>query len=166
MDGLEIGVDDDGTVFSLPHAGVRRNGRKDNRRGKIITPALDRYGYLKCSFSYRGKRRTFAVHRLVAEAFVPNPAGKETVNHKNGVKTDNRADNLEWATRSEQRAHSIRLHLCDANMEILRSCNEARAVAVEVFGNKYSSIRAAARALGKHSRTIRRWIDSGAALEL
>lgn len=166
LDGLEIGVDDDGTVFSLPHAGVRCNGRKDNRRGKIIAPTLDRYGYLKCSFSYEGRRRTFAVHRLVAEAFVPNPEEKETVNHKNGVKTDNRAANLEWATRSEQRVHSIRLHLCDTNIEILRNCNQERAIPVAVFGRKYPSIRAAARATGKHRRTIRRWIECGLAHEI
>lgn len=57
------------------------------------------YGYLKVN--YKGKR--YQVHRLVAEVFIPNPDGKETVDHINMVKTDNRACNLRWATYKEQK---------------------------------------------------------------
>lgn len=64
-----------------------------------MTPMQDRRGYLRVDL--HGVKRGALVHRLVVERFVPNPCAKETVNHKNESKTDNRADNLEWLTIAE-----------------------------------------------------------------
>lgn len=77
------------------------------RRGeRMLAGYRLRNGYVGCSVSQNGYRRSTTIHALVAEAFVPNPEGKPEVNHKNGVKDDNRAENLEWCTRHENMRHS------------------------------------------------------------
>lgn len=70
---------------------------------KIINGQINNFGY-RCVELRRGNR--FQVHRLVAEAFLINDENKRTVNHKNGIKTDNAAENLEWATYSENINHA------------------------------------------------------------
>jgi hypothetical protein len=73
------------------------------------------YHYVSlCSGGFRQERR---IHRLVAEAFIPNPYGKTTVNHINENKSDNRVENLEWATTQEQNVHGTRTSRAMANTD-------------------------------------------------
>lgn len=87
------------------------------RRNKLLKPKKTVAGYLRVGLSVGGNRKDFPVHRLVAVAFVPNPENKPTVNHINEMKTDNRVENLEWATSAEQNTHGTRLMRAVANTD-------------------------------------------------
>lgn len=66
------------------------------QKGKVLSPAKDKYGYLVVSLTYNGKHKTIKVHRLVAQAFIENPDNLPEVNHKDEDKTNNIVENLEW----------------------------------------------------------------------
>lgn len=84
-------------------------GRIRGPRGTLNKPFIARDGYLVATlYNDRKKIRTGA-HRLVALAFIPNPENKPQINHKNGIRTDNRPENLEWVTCSENNLHRRRV---------------------------------------------------------
>ena len=74
--------------------------------GKIIKPILLRDGYLYVHLYKNTKRKDYAIHRIVANAFIENPKHKEEVNHKDGNKQNNSVDNLEWVTPKENMQHA------------------------------------------------------------
>jgi hypothetical protein len=73
--------------------------------GKYLKPHKGNHGYLTVSID----RKTTLLHRLIASAFIPNPEGKRTINHRDGNKLNNSIDNLEWATDSENNLHAVRV---------------------------------------------------------
>lgn len=87
-----ITVHDHARTYQKP---VRGRTRKLNRNVQT--------GYMQVAFA----GRTYSVHRLVANAFIPNPQGKPQVNHKNFDRSDNRVENLEWCTDGENTIHSM-----------------------------------------------------------
>lgn len=98
-----------GRIKSLSRKKPLRNGHFCYSTEKILNQS-DRRGYA-CVVLSKTKAKPFSVHRLVANAFVPNTENKKTVNHKNGDKKDNRVSNLEWATQSEQQLHASSIGL-------------------------------------------------------
>ena len=76
-------------------------------KGRILKFTNDNSGYPMVTLSALGKIKTFRIHRLVADVFIENPESKKTVNHINAIKTDNRIENLEWATQLENNQHAI-----------------------------------------------------------
>jgi hypothetical protein len=79
------------------------------RKERVLRETKDKDGYLYVVLLKESYRYTVKIHRLVAKAFIPNPEDKKQVNHKNGIKTDNNVDNLEWVTQSENITHSFRV---------------------------------------------------------
>ena len=81
-----------------------------NRTGKerILKPGNNGLGYLNVLLCKNGKTKTFKIHRLVANAFIPNPYNKPEVNHKDENKTNNCVDNLEWMTSKENNNYGTR----------------------------------------------------------
>lgn len=76
-------------------------------KGKLLKPRMRKDGYLTVNLSFNSCGSQFAVHRLIALAFIKNVSSLPYVNHKNGIKTDNRAENLEWVTPLENIKHAI-----------------------------------------------------------
>lgn len=103
-------VSNKGRVRSLLRMVTDKRGIKWRVDAKMLNPK-DRNGYSHVALWKENECYTFKVHRLVAQAFIPNPKNKPFVNHLNGKKKDNRSENLEWCTQQENNAHARRTGL-------------------------------------------------------
>lgn len=95
-----------GAVRSLTRIVTRAKQGDFSKPGELLKQFLTPKGYCRLQLRAGKRCKNVMVHRLVAEAFIPNPDGKPEVNHKRGIKHDNRAEALEWATASENLQHS------------------------------------------------------------
>lgn len=89
------------TITRYKSSGVR------NYPGRMLKQEVILDGYSRVVLMKEGKKKRFMSHRIVAEIFVPNPYNKSFVNHINGDRLDNRAENLEWCTREENERHAV-----------------------------------------------------------
>ena len=114
--------------------------------GKEIKTRSDKEGYRLVTFSINNVQSTKKVHRLVAAAFIPNDENKPQVNHKDGNRANNNAENLEWCTSSENHLHAYReLGRIAKNEKAGRP--KKKVLCIET-GEVYESAMAAARAIG------------------
>ena len=151
-------VSDKGNVRSLD----KRDRRGHLHRGKMLKKVPIGYGYVASCLCVDGEVNKAYNHRLVAEAFVPNPSGKPCVNHKDGNKKNNTPENLEWVTHSENGKHSYavlgRVHprgmlgkqgwnrkFTREQVEAIRSDNRFQRVIAKEYGVEQTTISAIKR---------------------
>lgn len=87
-------ISKDGKVFS-------------NKTNKFLQGSVYNTGYRMVRLTIGGSKKSYAIHRLVAETFLQNPKKLPIVNHKDGNKLNNKVDNLEWVNQSENRTHAV-----------------------------------------------------------
>lgn len=105
-------VSNTGRIKSKDRTIESGRGWNVTRKSKVIKLSINKAtGYYMINLNCRGKKYPKLIHRLVAQAFIPNKLSKETVNHKDGNKLNNHVSNLEWATRSEQNIHASKMGL-------------------------------------------------------
>jgi hypothetical protein len=93
--------------YEVTDYGVVKSIRKGNYYNKIMHPYLAGEGYLYLHVKIGNKSPHLLIHRVVADAFIPNPEHKKYIDHINTVKTDNRVENLRWCTNSENSLNPI-----------------------------------------------------------
>lgn len=114
-------------IKSVPGYFIDTDGNIFNKSGRKLKPHLHNLGYLRIGFNrVNGKQIKKFVHQLIAEAFIEKPDhGQTQVNHKNGNKADNRIENLEWCTPSENIKHAIENRLLIPNLDGLKKFSKA-----------------------------------------
>lgn len=109
-------VSNTGKIRSLDRCVTIRGNVIQHRKGKLISSHINKRGYVEVNISKHAKNATLKLHRLVAQAFIPNPFHYPQVNHKDENKQNNCVDNLEWCTnhynshygtRSQRQAKSL-----------------------------------------------------------
>jgi hypothetical protein len=137
---------------------VSSDGRVRKRGGRELKTWPNDLGYQLVRFSK--PRATERVHRVVAEAFIPNPDGKPFINHLDCVRSNNRADNLEWCTQAENLQHSENLgRMRRDNMRGRRSPNAALSDdTVREIRNEYSQVGTSWESLAKRHGVSKRAI--------
>ncbi len=138
-------------IAGFPKYRISRDGRVyfgKLRNLKLLKPQLTVKGYLIVGLYNENGRKPFTVHRVVALTFIANPDNSPIINHKDGIKTNNAVQNLEWVTYTENLHHAMRTGLND-----LRKTVQGRHVHTgEVV--TYPSTVEAAKAVGKCSSAI------------
>lgn len=132
-------------ITGAPGYEVSRSGSIRNAKSGIELTQRITLGYAYVAIQVGGKSVKKRVHRLVAEAFIPNPEGKDEVNHIDGNKLNNSVENLEWCTTSENLIHSYKTGL--RNINTSEANKKRRRKVVRDDGVSFQSVTEAAHSL-------------------
>lgn len=141
-------------IVDAPNYWVSDLGRIRNVAAKrFLKGAVNSEGYLWVTLRHRGKDVSKAIHRLVAEYFIPNPDNLPEVNHIKGIKTDNRAGELEWCTKEHNLNHALKIGLRKQYRG--GKINACKKITDTVSGQEFNSIKEAARFKNINYNTLR-----------
>ena len=101
-------INDNGEIHSLGNTIMRSNGRKQTFKPRIVKAHNKGNDRMMVSLVKNKKSKCFLVHRLLGNAFIPNPDNKPQINHKDGDPLNNNLSNLEWVTQSENIEHALK----------------------------------------------------------
>lgn len=124
---------------------------KSVRGNKILKFGKDGKGYCYVNLCINNQHHNYKIHRLVAETFILNPENKPQVNHKNGIKSDNRVENLEWCTASENHLHA---YIIGIHKAANRKLTESKVIKIKNKYNKGISMRTLSKIYKVHEKTI------------
>lgn len=135
--------------YSVSNFGRVRNDKRNHMMSPTLRSKNSPY-FAVCLTDNDGKAKRKNVHRLVAEAFIPNPNCKPQINHKDGDKENNHYSNLEWVTSSENSIHAYKLGLKKStSAQIQKAINATkRPIINRTLGTIHESIVEAAKYIG------------------
>jgi len=138
--------------YSISIDGIVYNTKKN----KQLKPVLSNTGYLKVTLCNNGTRKDFNLHRLIGIAYIENHNNYPMINHKNGIKSDNRLDNLEWCSASQNIQHAFDNGLKKSTeRHKLKTIEKLSKPVIDTqTGIFYSSAREAAKLLGLNRNTL------------
>jgi hypothetical protein len=130
-------VSNKGNVKSIKRAISLSDGKTRKIQERILKPSISQDGYLRVILSKNSHDDSRTIHRLVAEAFIPNPDNLPEVNHKSGIKADNAVENLEWMSHQDNCIHAY-----ETGLNKSAGANHFKSVSVVDNGIYYPTAKA------------------------